>query len=361
MNIGLVARSDNTGLGVQTKGFYDHMHPAKTMVVDISALNHNKQYPERYPGAMFIKGFPTNNDVDAFLQGLDCVFVAEAPYNFYLYARARELGIKVAVQHNWEFFDWIANPNLPIPDMIISPSMWHYEEVEAFCKQRGIEHIYLHCPVDRDKLPFRKIKQAREFLHIAGKPAAYDRNGTDTVIEAAKYLQTDAKIHIRFMGEQGLVHQATNTIDSYLHRIRTEGNNKILVSVGEVDNYVDIYCRGDVLLLPRRYGGNCLPLNEALSIGMPVVMTDVAPNNVLLPERWLIPAEKIGEFAPRTIIDIHGADPQDLAAKIDAFYLMPPEVMDIENKRADAIADTISWDTMRPEYQQALEDLCRKS
>ena len=52
MKLGLIARMDNTGLGVQTTEFYKNMYPDKTMVVDISHLNGTKQYPERYPDAV---------------------------------------------------------------------------------------------------------------------------------------------------------------------------------------------------------------------------------------------------------------------------------------------------------------------
>ena len=43
MKLGLIARADNTGLGMQTWEFYRAMKPEKTLVVDISAMNGNKQ------------------------------------------------------------------------------------------------------------------------------------------------------------------------------------------------------------------------------------------------------------------------------------------------------------------------------
>lgn len=365
MKLGLIARADNSGLGIQTHEFYRHMHPAKTMVVDISKHNGNRQYPERYNAedSVFIKGFPNANDINMFLEGLDVVFIAEAAYNPYLYTRAGELGVKTAVQYNYEFFDWF-DGSTPMPDMFIAPSMWHYADVDAFVKyhnlhqQPNTQHKYLHCPVNRAQLPRRHINQARIFLHTAGKSAAHDRNGTMTVIEAGKYLKTDAQIIIHFQGEQGLAHQATQSISDYVAKLASENVSNITIQQNEFDNYADVYAQGDVLLLPRRYGGNCLPLNEALSVGMPAIMTDISPNNSFLPHDWLVPASIKNQFRPRTTVNIYGADPQALAAKIDEFYLLDQFQMEVQSHVANQIAGSISWEAMKPKYEKALEKLC---
>lgn len=358
MRIGLIARADNTGLGMQTYEFYKHMAPVKTMVIDISMFNKNKQYPERYPDGQFIYGFPSDQEVLDFLEGLDVVFVAEAPYNFKLYSFAKEKGVKVAVQYNYEFFDWFADPDKPTPDMLIAPSMWHYDQVEEFARERGIQHVYLHCPVATEKLPFRQITEARTFLHIAGRSAAHDRNGTKLVIQASKLLETPAKIILHFQGEQGLSHQATTTLEEYKRLAWFEGGKRLQIREQDFNHYEDIYSEGDVLLLPRRYGGNCLPLNEALSVGMPAIMTDVSPNNYFLPREWLVPAHVESQFTPRTVIDIHSCDPKALAEKIDEFYRMDEEAMEHANYKALDIAESISWETLGGMYYQALEALC---
>lgn len=361
MKLGLIARADNSGLGVQTHEFYLHMKPHKTLVMDISDQNGNKIYPERYPDATFVKGLLRAGDIDDFLEDLDVVFVAEAPYNYYLYARARELGVKTAVQYNYEFFDWFANPNFPKPDMLIAPSKWHYDDIQKWCNQHGVKHVYLHCPVNRDKLPPRQIKQARTFLHIGGRSAAHDRNGTKTIIEASKYLTTDAQILIHFQGEQGLPHQATHSIADYADMLTRLGNeDKVTIQQIDFENYQDAYGQGDVLLLPRRYGGNCLPLNEALSVGMPVIMTDISPNSAFLPSDWLVPAEKIDEFTPRTTIDIYGSDPIALALRIDQFYNFTESQFGVANQYALRLAHSISWDAMKSQYQGYLEGLCNQ-
>ena len=150
MKLGVIARCDNSGLGIQTWEFVKHMKPYRTMVVDISKLNGNKQYYERYPENSFVvKGFPTNEDIELLLADVDVVFVAESAYNPYLYIRARQLGVKVANQYNYEFFDWF-DPATPTPDMFIAPSKWHYEDVHYLIKQNAylhLNHIYLPLPL----------------------------------------------------------------------------------------------------------------------------------------------------------------------------------------------------------------------
>ena len=119
MRLGLWgARMDNSGLGMQTWEFYNHMKPAKTLVVDISMMEkvperRLKQYPERYPeNATIIYGFPNEQDIRQFLTGLDVVFIAESSYNMSFYQIARQMGVKTAVQYNYEFFATNSTKNI---------------------------------------------------------------------------------------------------------------------------------------------------------------------------------------------------------------------------------------------------------
>jgi glycosyltransferase involved in cell wall biosynthesis len=366
MKLGLVARADNSGLGIQTHEFYLNMQPEKTLVVDISKLNNNPVFNERYnAGAIFVTGIPTPQQIDDFLEGLDCVFIAEAAYNPYLYTRAQEMGVKTAVQYNYEFMDWLVNDAFPKPDMLIAPSKWHFDDVQKWVDHQNsvngfnIKHVYLHCPVNREKLPYREISRAYTFLHTAGRAAAHDRNGTKAVIAATRFLNFPAKVIVHFQGEQGLAHQVTDNFKNYLDYAEQFGDlDKLEIIQQEFVEYSDIYAMGDVMVLPRRYGGNCLPLNEALSVGMPVIMTDISPNNELLPKEWLIPSIMIDRFQPRTVVDIYSPDVQLLARKMDEFYYMNPNHMLEENRKADFIAETISWEHLKPIYKQELEALC---
>ena len=74
------------------------------------------------------------------------------------------------------------------------------------------------------------------------------------------------------------------------------------------------------MVLPRRYAGLCLPMNEALISGLPVFMTDVSPNNQILPREWLVKSDKIGEFKTKSMVDIYEANHEELAKSIDNYF-----------------------------------------
>lgn len=334
MNLGIIARSDNTGLGYQTKSYYDHLSPAKTLVVDISSINGNEQHPEWYPDGVFTRGFPLTKDLSKFLDGLDVVLTAESPYNYELYSLARQKGVKTAVAYNYEFFDWFKYPEYPLPDLLIAPSMWNYGVIDEFAQAKGIKHIYLHHPVDRQQFPFSPRTTSKP-IHIAGKPAAHDRNGTWDFLQAFP---------------DGTV--ITQSLELAQHIRMRYRHSKVYTGIG---NPADMYKLGDILILPRRYGGNCLPLNEALSCGMPVIMPDISPNNHLLPSEWLVQASVKEYFEPRTKIEVHAINVGALQEKMEWFR--HTDMLE-QSIKANVIADSISWDTLKPKYLEALEGLC---
>lgn len=356
MRLGLWgARMDNSGLGQQTLGFYQHMAPDKTMVVDISVFERLPervltQYPDRYGDnphgqVTFIQGIPNESDMRAFLRDLDVVFIAESSYNMDFYRIAQEMGVKTANQINWEFFDWAGNGIWQAPDMFIAPSTWHYDELKAASDNLGAKCVYLPCPVDREKIKRRHFSSATSFVHIAGRPAAHDRNGTYTFLNAI--TMADGQL-------SGTVYTQDKTLAQEIReefpRVKVKEN---------ISDYSQIYKKGSVLVLPRRYGGNCLPLNEALSAGMPVIMSDLSPQNDLLPHNWLVKARLMDtEFAPRFKIPVYECLPAEIMLKMLWFKSLSNQDMARENQRASDLAETISWEVMAPKYREVLEALC---
>lgn len=355
MKLGLWgARMDNSGLGQQTFEFYKNMHPDKTLVLDISVLERlpervMKQYPERYANddsVTFIYGVPNDSDIRTFLDGLDVAFVCESAYNNDFYRVARDMGVKVANQYNYEFFDWLLYPQFVAPDMFIAPSTWNYDIVSEFCNTRGSKHVYLHCPVDREKIKYRHIGSATSFLHIAGRPAAHDRNGTYTFLNAIS-------------AANGMLSGIVVTQDKALaDEIKSEYPSvKVL---DKVENYEDLYKKGSVLVLPRKYGGNCLPMNEALAAGMPVIMSKLSPQADFLPSEWLVAAKETDiEFVPRVRIPVYECSPYELSLKMLWFKSLSSKDMYEQNERANELAESISWKVMASKYREVFEALCQ--
>ena len=127
-------------------------------------------------------------------------------------------------------------------------------------------------------------------------------------------------------------------------------NVKLRIDEGDTPNYWDNY-RGDVLIMPRRFGGLCLPVNEALAAGMPAIMPNISPNE-WLPTEWLVNAGWCTTFKAKQRVDIYSANHKALAAKIDQFT--DASFYTAAKVKAADLARGLSWHTLLPEYQKAL-------
>lgn len=332
MRLTLLVVASKTGLGYQTRDYYRHLKPNKTVIIDISNLNGTQQHYDWYQDAHLIKGIPSDDQVRDILSDTDVLMTAETPYNLNLYRIAREMGVKTVCVENPEFYDHIKYPQYDLPDLMILPSTWKQDDITEHANSRGTKVVQIHHPVDTDALPFRE-RTTNKVMHIAGKPAANDRNGTWDFLRACP---------------DGLV---TTQSDDLSHQIRRRYREARVVKPETTE---ELYSYGDILVLPRRYGGNCLPLNEALASGMPVIMPDIIPNNSILPKHWLVPAYKTGSFTPRTQVDIYSVDIEALRYKIE---WMRNQDMRLLSQQAREIAHSISWDRLLPRYIDALETL----
>ena len=331
--LGLIVVASETGLGYQTRDYYRWLKPDKTILIDISSINGSRQHYEWYDKPeLIIKGIPTDEQCKEILQDIDVLLTAETVYNLNLYKIANEMGVKTICVENPEFYDHIRFTKYDMPSMIILPSVWLEEDIRAHAESRGTKVVQLHHPVDRADFPFT-LRHGGKSIHIAGNPASLDRNGTWDYMRACP----DGRV--------------TTQNSDLAWRIRRQySRSRVYTDIGE-PSY--IYTLGDVLVLPRKYGGNCLPLNEALSSGMPVIMPDISPNNHLLPKEWLVPATLIDSFEPRTKVDIYTVDVDALAERIQ---WMKDNIRS-ESKLANQIANTISWETMLPLWQEAIRSI----
>lgn len=341
--IGLIARADNSGLGIQSWEFARAMQPAKTLVIDVGFLQNttshcNKAtYLDRYPDADVFTGWqPDTGTLLSFMHTLDVIFAAETFYSPEVISLARKLDVRTVVAPNFEFLDLQTECR---PDLFAAPTLWRFDEIP------GVK-THLPVPIPLDRFTERETDGRRHFLHVIGRPAVNDRNGTDDLLQAVQYVTADIKVTVRC---QDAPH-AANLISRY----SIPANVDFTIDGGDVTNYWDLY-QGDVMVMPRRYGGLCLPAQEAVGAGMPVIMPDISPNNTWLPERWLVPAHCTGSFMAKNRIDIHAVNPEMLAAKIDRFAT---DDQFYRQAAADAsrIRGELSWDTLKPIYEKVLAD-----
>lgn len=341
MRLGLIARADNSGLGVQSHEFYRHMQPAKTLVIDVGHLydggkHANKQtFRDRYPDAEFFPGWtPDPRTLQGFLDGLDVVFSAETFYSTDLPAMASQAGVRTVLQPNWEFIDKRYRP-----DLYAAPTLWHFDKIPG-------NKNHLPVPIATDRFVPTDFPTAGplRFLHVIGRPAVHDRNGTQDLLDSLRYVRAEVTVSIRC--------QDTAYAGELLGRHSLPPNVTLDVSGGDTQDYWDNYAGHDVLLMPRRFGGLCLPAQEAVGAGMPVIMPNISPNE-WLPAEWLVEAGWCDSFRAMQRVDIYSANHHALAAKIDQFAT---DAVFLKQARTDALRlrDEMSWAALKPKYLEVL-------
>ena len=334
MKIGLIGRADRTGLGIETAEFVRHFPDTKVLIAAIPPKDaQNASYYD-----LNLKGLadcevwdmPLSDKVlRAFLKGLDVLFTIETPYNRNAYKIAREMGVKTILRVNYEWLeDYESNP-----DIFLAPSLWHFSNYPQ-------PSAYLPYPIATDRIKFRLRKKAKTFVHIAGNmKAANDRNGTEALIKAIPLVKNQ---NIKFI------------IKSQVE-IPSIKDKRVQVICQDVENYWENWDGdGDVLVLPRRYAGQSLPLNEAMASGMAIMATNMSPQADFLPSELLIPIRGTLEMDINRPIEVCQINPRDIAAKID-------EIAETDITRFSKISGHIakewSWDNLKPKYLTIFNNL----
>jgi glycosyltransferase involved in cell wall biosynthesis len=336
MLLALIARADNRGLGQQTWAVHRNLRPAKTLVVNCHSAQPLKLRLERFPNALVVDGLPSQDDFRELLHGVTCLYTAETGYSPELWDEAEQRGIRTVLHANYEFLD-----ERDRPTVWAAPSLWNFDRWPAGT-------VHLPVPIETDRFPITdKPSTARRFLHVVGRPAIHDRNGTLDLLLALRHVKSTISVtvtcqHPGYVG--GLIND---------HSIHTPGNVTLTVEPGDTENYWDNYTGYDALILPRRFGGLCLPANEAIGAGMPVIMPDTNPNDTWLPPEWLVRSTHAGEFRAKQHITYVRTDPQVLAEKIDQLA-QDPEFYGLAVTKALTLRDKYSWETLTPMYEQVL-------
>jgi hypothetical protein len=344
MRLGIIARSDNTGLGNQTRELVSMLNPAKILVIDSTPFNSNAQHPEWYSGynvATTKNGMASKEEVYEFLNELDVVLSCEIFYNPSFISIAKKRKVKTILQYNYEFLDHLANPDLELPNVLIAPSLWNFSDiVNRFGNKTKV--VYIPPPTSinlfKETNKINRNKIHKKILHIGGKAAVKDRNGTNTVIEMLNYSVADYELVIKTQSKLN---------------IKCD-DPRLVIDDFSPDARESLYEGFDAMVLPRRYAGLCLPMNEALIGALPVFMTNISPNNKILPQEWLTTSKKIDELRTRTMIDIYDGDPKMLAKLIDDYYLSD---ISMAKEQAFQIGITnFSTNALRDQYLELIQE-----
>lgn len=337
MRLGLLARSENRGLGLQSWEFFRHLPVTKTLVVDMGELSRGfPTFHERYGDSTSVVSYQDGGLDEAatrhWLRDLDVVFTVETLYDPRFHTWANDAGVATVIQLNPEFI----KPDVFEPTVWWAPTTWRLDSI-------GVEAVHVPVPVALDR--FTEVTPASDegplrVLHVVGHRATADRNGTQLVHQALRYARKAVDLRVI-------------TQDDRLIPFRQRPPHQTKVVFNGVKDYWELYRDANVLLLPRRYGGLSLVVQEAAAAGLALVLTDCSPN-----ETWpsvRVPARQRGGVkAPGGLVPAYEARPQAIAAILEQFT-DDRELVRERQRAARAWAEQNSWDRLRPLYLQELE------
>jgi glycosyltransferase involved in cell wall biosynthesis len=328
------ARGDHRGLCIQSTETCKALEPDAVFAIDMAHLSPYpcdwSDYRQSTLSVHHIDTF-TPDDVRAWCEGIDVVLGAETFYRPWVTSIFRECGVRSVLVCNVEFSAHVlADDWAPRPDVMAVATDWEMGRIPGA--------VVLPHGVNRDRLPFRRRTEAKTFLHVVGHSAAQDRQGSRILFEALTLVTHPMRVVVTSQRDLSVSHRPARCVD-------------LEVRDADVPCYWALYDDADVLVHPRRYGGLSLPMMEALSSGMPVLMPDASPQNGPLPPGMLLPCatwrtlkNTSGEFP------MHDIDPRALAATMDRLAATPSKV-DCLSDQADAIAEQYSWPNLLPRYE----------
>lgn len=334
------ARADRRGLAIQTTEAARHLAPDRVFGVDMKDLSpYTPDWRDYHPDTLTVAAHDevTHDLVREWLTGLDVVFGCETFYVPWFTSLAASMGVRTVLQPNPEFvghvLDW-----QPRPDVLAVPSTWRIGEIP--------DAVHLPVGVNRARLPFRLRTRADTFLMVVGHQAVHDRQGLRVVLAALRHVTRPVNVVIRSQ-------RPLASPGGYGRHVTLD------LRVGDIEDYWQLYDEGDVLLHPRRYGGLSLPMQEALSCGMPVLMPNAPPQDSVLPDGMLLPCTTGQSF--RSLVGplpLYDVSPRVLAARIDELVDDPGEVA-ILSKQADGIAAGLDWTVLADRYDALFEETVR--
>lgn len=336
MKWGLIARSEtDRGLGIQTFAMWENLHPDRTLVV-VNEQSGFDSHPELYPGATLVtlEHGPDKNRLHEWAvrnwwRGLDAIVTVETLYDWDLVEWARADGVRTIVHGNPEF--WMATN--PQPDAWWWPTPWRSEYLPT--------GPVVSVPVPDVPITARPAHDGTlSLVHVAGNAMA-DRNGTALVAQAMRSIPAkNVDLHVHTQMAVPRFYR-----DTTIHKT--------------VADRWSIYRGRHVLVLPRRYGGLCLPVLEAMASGLAVIMTDCSPN-----ETWpviLLNAD------PDRIVDMQTGpvrtyipQPQELVYAIRDLVGNRAKLDEYQSK-AREWAKQNTWSVLAPMYYDRIHEAIRSS
>jgi glycosyltransferase involved in cell wall biosynthesis len=341
MRIGLIARCEIArGIAIQSHNFYTHMPVERVLLVRMprpDCMEHPDWYKPRLEVPYDARHHQLpEHQVREWLDGLDVVFTVETPNDWRIPLWCREQGVKLVIQGNPEFYRHgrPGHEDLAHPDEWWWPTSWRTSLLPP--------GRLMPVPMDPRSNSWIDDGLVR-ILHVIGKRAWADRNGTDLLIQALPMVEHD-------------IEMAVHTIDEGLPEFTRRPNLHYRFEVNPVYDQWSMYTGQHLLILPRRYGGLCLPALEASAMGVPVAMPNCPPNNEFATLSFPGVMRRSLNLSCGPVPEME-SDATRIAATID---LVADAVINgrFPTMSADQQNLLPTWDVWAPRYLQAFEEVC---
>jgi len=338
MKIGMLAQCSDRGLGTMTREFYRHVQPDRCLVVlpENDLPKHTNWYdPINTTYISWAGGhFDGEEIVKHWLAGLDVLYSAETLYDWRLAEWASDAGVKTVVHAMAEYFH---KQNVDKVDQWWAPTSWRMNTLPPTTRLVPVpiatDRFVMH-PDPYTKFPVR-------WLHPGGARAAMDRNGTTTFMRALQHLRGEHEVTI-------------NTQQPIQYPNVADGVRLTMHETGAQD-YWAVYDNIDAVVIPRKYGGLCLPALEALGAGCALLMPDVSPQI----DEWPIvpiPSHTDGYLhIYNRSIPLAQVQPADLAEQMDLLAMANAETLTKARLQAIGFARRNSWNELLPLYLDEFE------
>jgi len=331
VKLGIIARSESRGLGIQTWEACRHLNPDRVLLVEPKPAGWI-QHPDRYARfdttqVQWYQGQLHETTVRSWLDGLDVVYTAESDYDRRMAGWCAEAGAALVrhvnpeqlaaqeLRHAGRTVWWAATP-------------WRLDHLPASTRV-----VPMPVAIERFR-PAPRATGKVSFLHVVGHQAQDDRAGSRTVARSIEHIVRPCRL--------------TVTCQNRRMDIGFNGTPTVEVDVQPrgIEDYWKLYKGHHVLIAPRRYGGLSLPTLEAAAAGMAIVMPDCSPN-----EGW--PGMRLPVARRSTVlmrcgpVDVYDVHPETLAAAITNLASDPDLVAGM-SVGARRWAETQSWEALTP-------------
>lgn len=275
MTLGMLCRADDRGLSTLSQIMVRCLRPERVLVVDMGTHSptpcRTDVLADRWATVAYDDLLAGAYRWDAFLDGLTTVLTFETPYDYGLFVAADKRGVRSVLMPMPELDPYVRDPHLPRPDVVALPTGWLADRY----------------PPGTPVLPVPSVVLEPEPGSLVVHPSSLafkDRNGTRIVEHASRCCKRRIVV-------------------------RGHGSNP-------VEQTADLYADAALVVLPRRYGGLSLTVQEAMSAGLPVLVGEHDPYAEWLP--FAVPSTRGRDVACKGgMVPAFNVDPRVLADAVD--------------------------------------------